>query len=332
MPGAPEVVPRAGRASPPRLPSAPSSLDQLPQPDRVDLAYLRRRDLALGARVVRHPPAQLGQDLRRPAPGGADQEHMPEPVLVGGVGVAQCLPPSRRPSLRPACSCPTSRTAAARRSGGGRPWRRRGHRGPGPPRRRPPRPAGPPPWRRAARRRPGAPSPARRSSQQQLTEGFAVRQGVQLGQARHVTPFPRAQHRHTHPGSPPPEAHLLHLPHSRRTPVPEAGRLARPSWGGPQLGRDGAWRSTNWWCGPGGRSPRTACGRSRSAVRDGRIAALAGFGEALDAVGDGGTAGHRGAPARPGGHARARQRAGPDRVGGLRDRDQRRPRRAGSPR
>src|SRR5579859_6989114 len=77
-PGAP------GRASTPW-----SCGGQLSQPERVDLADLRRRDLTLGGRVMRHPAVELGQDLGRAAPGGADQEHVPEPLLVGGVAVGQ---------------------------------------------------------------------------------------------------------------------------------------------------------------------------------------------------------------------------------------------------
>src|SRR5437773_2622423 len=64
---------------------------ELPKAQGVDLADLARGPLELGSRIVRHAAAQLGQDLIGPAAGGADQERVPEAVLVGGVRLLQRL-------------------------------------------------------------------------------------------------------------------------------------------------------------------------------------------------------------------------------------------------
>ena len=125
------------------------------------------------------------------------QEHMPEPLLVGGVAVGQCRDRRRaarslhsglffgRPAGQAALADP--RVPGHRRiEVTGVPGRPGGvHRGEQ--------------VRQDAYGRPavtGAPSPGRRNAQQQL---FEVRrwQRVQVGKAGHVTTFPRARNRHT---------------------------------------------------------------------------------------------------------------------------------------
>ncbi len=75
-----------------------------------DLAQLLRDDLGFGLVVVLQAPGQLLEDLRRGAPGGADEEDAVEAALVGGVAGGEAglhvgvevearLLPAREPGL-----------------------------------------------------------------------------------------------------------------------------------------------------------------------------------------------------------------------------------------
>ena len=140
------------------------------QPEPDDLHELVPDHLALGRGIVAQPGLERGQHAGRGHPGRADQEHVPEPFLVGGVAGPQRRParprgrPGRRtapgatrpprsprgpPRLAPVARSPRFR--AGRRSSGGRPGPARCPASPARRSRRRMRPRARPACRRAAR-------------------------------------------------------------------------------------------------------------------------------------------------------------------------------------